>query len=500
MINQASNRRGPRKTPEEIEKEKKEESLKIAELPIVQPPFREFVDDASPLEEKFNVSDRIQRNLEDVKTQELHNSNLSENSSQIKISKETLSILKLNIPLPKGTPNRTLNWTPFQNNPKFYQNLRQIKQPEQQKTFWIFYLALLSLIFLIFLFFQFSYFYVFYFRFLFLAFSLSIILFIIAAIAYRAQIVRQSEQFLSIPQYNFSAQQSDLQNRIERPSEMFLFNEEKYGKSAYDSTADATSSAGGSNSRLYEISDRPTSIIREMSYGQTTDYDQLSNDSFEKLSPGLTRVQFNIYNSNMKQFISKILLHKLAKGMYSDKPLFAAMLNIPGYDSCREYIMQRIISLSSSRFLSGNYGDKGDRWKEIEWTTDYPSDNQLILHVLSIWMSYFMGGRRKEANLEFFKQKYIYIKKEPKLENEDILICSDDWSNFYIYTQNHESKSYSFEKFYLPSGKDSLISALTLFFWFVKEKKNYLIDGADLKDKPMYMDKFVFTSSSEDYF
>jgi hypothetical protein len=166
------------------------------------------------------------------------------------------------------------------------------------------------------------------------------------------------------------------------------------------------------------------------------------------------------------------------------------MLAVPGYENCRSYILQRINGLAASQFLAGHYGDRGDRWYDREWTTDLPSDNQIVLHILSVWLSYFMCGRRSGAIQMRFSQKYLCINREPEIENEDdILLCSDNGSEFYVFTRQSQIDSAFPEKFYVFPGRDAMYAGLTLLFWFVKKKQRFLLEGADLTEPPMCMDR-----------
>ena len=92
-------------------------------------------------------------------------------------------------------------------------------------------------------------------------------------------------------------------------------------------------------------------------------------------------------------------------GSYND----ALMRTVPGFEHCSAYVLSRINSLASSSFLATHLGDKGDRWHDREWTTDLPSDNQIVMHIFSAWISFFLSGKRKGKDQLLFSQKYLFV-------------------------------------------------------------------------------------------
>lgn len=240
--------------------------------------------------------------------------------------------------------------------------------------------------------------------------------------------------------------------------------------------------------KRYTQADRATAST-DKSSALANDPDHNASEAIKKL--GLTWTEFNKYVSNMKMLISRAVLAKLVDAMHSDDQVVEAMLSVPRYEGCREYIKSRIRNLATSQSLATHMGDRGEAWRMHEWTSDLPSDNQIVLHVLSVWFSYFMSGRRGDSMAPVFNERHLFIKRAVEMENDDdILLCSDDYSQFYVYTKYKAAYP---EKFYSRPGRDSMYGALTLFFWFAKEKHKFLLSGADFTREPICMDRTVFS-------
>ncbi|KAH0793241.1 hypothetical protein GPJ56_002799 [Histomonas meleagridis] len=229
--------------------------------------------------------------------------------------------------------------------------------------------------------------------------------------------------------------------------------------------------------------DRSTASFGKIERSAEINIDQRALKSLQDLN--IPYSHFKRYLSNMKVFISQTLMKKLTMQLHSDDPMVEAMLSVPRFEHCREYVKQRVKELGTSLT---HYGDKGTKWEEREWTRDLPSDNQIVLHILSTWLSFFMCGKKvgKRAKL-VFQQKFVVIGKEPTADDEKpVVLYSEDWSNFSVITAFKSSPVIKYQAF---SGLDSLYSALTIFFWIINERYHFLIDGADLTDVPICIDR-----------
>jgi hypothetical protein len=169
------------------------------------------------------------------------------------------------------------------------------------------------------------------------------------------------------------------------------------------------------------------------------------------------------------------------------------MLSVPNYEHCRAYIVHRVQALASSPSLAGHYGEIGERWNDRPWTTELPSDNQIILHMLSVWLSFFMCGSRAAKVELVFNQKHLFVRREVHLEAEEIALCTDDYATFWVRAR---WKSPELQTFYATPGRDAMYAGLTLFFWFVKQNHDYMLGGADLKEAPISMHTRVFAEGS----
>lgn len=436
------------------------------------PPFHSYSDDAFP---KYFISDAPLQTDPEPSPQTQAKPNNEE--IQELLSEKRVNDFKKAIPLPTNRKTRDQSMTPFRS-ASLPDRLAQIHQPEELRTRWIFIFGICSIPFFILI----IYYVIFGFgKFFYSSIIMSTLCYIIAFIGYKAQERRKKRRNSPFPQYD--SYNTDFQTNLEQndsPSEMFAKPPKVIEKDTMFNTSSNTS-------RHYSISDRATASVSKDQHGETLDYDQSHTESLKRL--GISPVTFNRYLNNLKSFIPKRILSKLVKDMHKDDPQIVSMLTLPGYERYSAYIKSRIISLSKSHVLAGHYGDKGARWNEKEWTTDFPSDNQIVLHILDVFFSYFMSGKKAGSSNSMFSQKFVYIKKDPGDKNEEdaIYLCSDDWAHFYVRTMIKRGKG--LEEFYAPSGRDAMYAGLTLFFWFVKEKKKFLIEGCDLTDNPLYMDK-----------
>lgn len=399
--------------------------------------------------------------------------------------KEEAAEIPVNIPFPSGMKKREPTLLPFNSTHK---TIQSIHDPEEPKTRCIFIWWAISAVLICFvlpyaLFIRFSpYFTVF-------AISFSILIFSIALLGYFAQ---KSRMKLPIPPAYAAAASTETKEKIRTKEPSSLFQKEPP-----PSEVKVPGAFSGSTINLYRPfipSDRATHSFQKSQYAisQETNIDQLATESLTKM--GISSVAFNKYLANFKNFISK-MLSKVVQKLHSEDPLIESMLAVPGYQHCRTYIIHRVKALAYSQFLAGHFGDRGDRWYDRDWTTDLPSDNQIVMHILSVWLSYFMCGKKANRVEFMFNQKYLFIKREARLENEnDIILCSEDFSKFYVLTKY---KSPIPERFWAFHGRDSMYAGLTLLFWFVKEKQQFLLDGADLTDTPICMDR-VFSLSGND--
>ena len=322
-------------------------------------------------------------------------------------------------------------------------------------------------------------------------FGLGIIL-ILIAFYHNLQYKHQNTSSFSFQTNNVSPFFNELLKKKPTPptkDPAQLFRNDILSQQGNDNNFDSNISF--SSNPVYFQSDRisASSSITQSDYLSDSNIKKLHEQTLEKLK--LTSNQFNKYLSKMKEFISQSILSKIIKHLHSEQPFYYSMTNIPGYESNdnRKYISDRLKNLSLSKSLSSHNGDRGARetLTDQEWTTKRPSDNQIILHVLSVCFSRYMAGKSRMQ----FKQKYIFLDREPKWEKEgDILICAettiDGKKRYYIYTTFESSQP---DKFWAFDGYDSLYCVLTIFFWIVKEKYHFLLDGADLCDTPFFMNK-----------
>jgi hypothetical protein len=245
-------------------------------------------------------------------------------------------------------------------------------------------------------------------------------------------------------------------------------------------------------SKRYVEADRASSSVKPSTFSAGgPDLESLAAETLRKL--GLAAPIFNMYVANFKSFVAQRILAKLEKELRSDQDVIKSMITIQPFD-CRDYIAQRIKDLASSSTLAGHYGSQGASWNDREWTPDFPSDNQIVLHILDVWLSSFMSQRRTKMVGQPFSEKFLCVKKDPPIETDyeiKLWYDTDHYRKFIVYTRWKGEC----ERFCGMQGRDSMYGALTVFFWLVKEKRNFFLDGADLKESPICMDR-VFERST----
>ena len=268
------------------------------------------------------------------------------------------------------------------------------------------------------------------------------------------------------------------------PHEMFL------RKDLVDEMSRSNLSQAQMNTfHTYERADRPTASLQQTQFSFTdeSNFDQLASDSLKRIH--ITTSQINKDLMNFKAFLQKRLLKKLIPKLHQNDPIIEEMINVPNYEHQKDYIIDRIKKLEQSEYIAAHNGDKGQRWYDREWTNEFPSDNQIMMHILSVWLSDKMGGLKESKYFRnYFKERYFYVGMHPFHDSEDsIMICTQDWSKFYVWTKLQNSDT--FEKFWAYPGRNSMYYALTLFFYFVKEKRRFILDGCDLKEAPFFLDR-----------
>lgn len=263
---------------------------------------------------------------------------------------------------------------------------------------------------------------------------------------------------------------------IKRSSTSAIFDEE------------AATSATHDLYRPFVPSDRPTAeIISSInSLSIETSIDQLATDSIHSL--GITTAEYNQYLLNFKKFIANSLLKKLVLQLHANNHQIESIVSVPTFDHYREYIIERIKKLANSQYLAGHFGGHGD--KDAEWNKELPSDNQIIMHSFGTWLSYFMEAKSSKAYLKnLFKQEFVTTQKDPQLK-KDILICVEDWVRFYILARDKEG---NVKRYWAFPGRDSMYSALVIFFYIIQKDYGSCLLGADLMQQPICMNTILST-------
>jgi hypothetical protein len=416
--------------------------------------------------------------------------------------------------LPTETPHRDITLEPFEA-PTLRTDIKRVHSPNESKLWVALIFTFFSLIFLGASFLRYERLYA-------LLCSLmtwSYAVAIVVCIKWRAPPPESSDQLPT----ETPTDKADLTDK-RRPSDLFI------GSSGTDSSSAAVRESEAVISAQYkqfELADRATAHVGPIRRDlvELQNVDQRASRSLQLLN--LTPATFVQYKDNLKTFIARNIIMKLELNLQSDDPMIKLMLEVPDYAHCQQYVKQRIRGLATPH-LGTHQADRGDRFEDREWSHEFPSDNQIVLHILTAWLSHRMTASKPGARCPLvFKERFISIGKERKPEKEDdIILCSsppppgtlqgegaqrdanmqkESWKEFYVFTKfkkEQPAKTPADQtvpeqseqmRFWAPPGRDSMYGALTLFFYFVGKKLDNLIDAADLQDPSCGLHR-IFTS------
>jgi hypothetical protein len=180
------------------------------------------------------------------------------------------------------------------------------------------------------------------------------------------------------------------------------------------------------------------------------------------------------------------------------------MREVPGHVGIRRgYVDARLKALASSEFLAGQAGESGAPFEGREWTSEFPCDNEIVLHVFSVWMSRFLDGTGKEQRTSMvFREKHMAIGSEKQGEGDYIYICTEGkgaegseqagatpWSRFFIRTNMGRKRCD--EKFWGGVGRDALYEVLVMFVWILKQQLDvpWRLDCVSLKNEEIGLNR-----------
>jgi hypothetical protein len=147
-----------------------------------------------------------------------------------------------------------------------------------------------------------------------------------------------------------------------------------------------------------------------------------------------------------------------------------------------------------------------------DWTLEFPCDNEIVLHVLSVWLSQFLDGTNKDQRTSLvFRENHVSVGPEKQGEGDYIFICTEGWdleqlektpgkpkqwgilqthtfltrpwSVFFVRTNMGPNRCD--EKFWAGVGRDALYEVLVMFVWIIKHRKEvpWRLDWISLKDE-----------------
>jgi hypothetical protein len=240
--------------------------------------------------------------------------------------------------------------------------------------------------------------------------------------------------------------------------------------------------------RAFVNADRASADSREVRASPSRgsgELDRLARQALDKLK---IRSRIDRYVRNVKCFLSRRVLAKLVKEFQSGDEVVRQMLDVPGHDKSADYVKERVRLFSASEFLAGQLGNRGARFQDAEWTPDRPSDNEIVLHIFSVWLSSRMTGRKKgQPVIDKFAEKHLGLMKERQAkERSDIFLCTDDWNRFFVkVAPGYDGMAI----YWAGAGRDALYEALVLFFKLLEIKLDWQLDGTDLTAPKIALDQ-----------
>lgn len=138
-------------------------------------------------------------------------------------------------------------------------------------------------------------------------------------------------------------------------------------------------------------------------------------------------------------------------------------LNLMGCAS-REYLVKRIKALASGSYISAFVWDGGGEWKNQKWTTELPTDSQIIIHLFCTYMDELLSNDNSMFSQDLFT-RYHYVRYPANPDKVH--------SNAKIYQSQihppHFNVIVGKETWHILRGRNNLFQALVLFLWYIKE-------------------------------
>jgi len=156
-------------------------------------------------------------------------------------------------------------------------------------------------------------------------------------------------------------------------------------------------------------------------------------------------------------------------------------MNVLGCSS-REYLIQRIKELATGSCMATFKWNGGGKWKSKEWTSELPTDSQIVIHLFCVYMDTQLP--RSPSGKPFTSQYFVVFPDTPDAIPSHVKIYQQ-----HIHPPHFKvvyGKGEIWETF---QGRNNLFHALVLFVFCVQNR----LDGylGSLKLSQIGLDKVI---------
>jgi len=159
-------------------------------------------------------------------------------------------------------------------------------------------------------------------------------------------------------------------------------------------------------------------------------------------------------------------------------------MNVLGCSS-REYLIQRIKELANGSCMATFKWNGGGKWKNKEWTSELPTDSQIVIHLFCVFMdAQLPKDPRSPSGKPFTSQYFVVFPDTPDSLPSHIKIYQQ-----HIHPPHFKVVHSKGEIWEAYQGRNNLFHALVLFIYGTSSK----LDGylGSLKLSQLGLDKVV---------
>ena len=139
------------------------------------------------------------------------------------------------------------------------------------------------------------------------------------------------------------------------------------------------------------------------------------------------------------------------------------------FGSSREYVVERIRTLAQGAVLQSYNWCAGGKWKDKEWTTDLPTDAQIVCHLFCTHLDELVVPTDAAHLHDAFRSRYLVGKDESAKQPAFAIVQRSVNPPHYNIVVNKEEWN-------VLRGRNNLFDALCLFIYVVKKDYKGVLD------------------------